>query len=512
MLYLLIILFVAAIIFGVMMSFRTQRTKKHKYRLETIVRLKPTVEIAFDEISSYFNYGHYITETERLMLAEKYDALDREVESVLGSKELEESAEKEAFQRFHTAMTDTRAHKKANNQHVIENELSRCSQYFDTVLAYPLDTQQREAVVSLEDNVLVISSAGSGKTMTTVGKVRYLIDVQHVLAEKILLITFTRKAAESLSERLGEKKLKCRTFHKLALDIIGEATGEKPTITPQDFSVQVYHRLSEENPAFKAAIADYIIRSRYTMRDQFEYSSMEDYMLDRQKHGIQAFFKDMDGRPVFCKSDEESQICDFLGSRGIKFRYEEKYEVNTVDADYRQYCPDFSIYIDGPDGTQKRIYLEHFAVNEAGRCPSFFSPEDEIKYQQGISWKRDLHHQNGTILLETSSAGFHRGDVFQVLTKQLLNLGTVFSKATQQNVARELVRQEENILAMLTAFNFLLKSRDTSMENIRQQAGQGPDAVTVNDIVAPFVEAYHRMEEENNEIDFTDAIIRATEL
>ena len=50
------------------------------------------------------------------------------------------------------------------------------------------------------------------------------------------------------------------------------------------------------------------------MKDQFEYSSMEAYMLDRQKHGVQAFFKDMDGRPVFCKSDEESQICDFLGA------------------------------------------------------------------------------------------------------------------------------------------------------------------------------------------------------
>ena len=352
----------------------------------------------------------------------------------------------------------------------------------------------------------------SGKTMTTVGKVRYLIDVQHVPAEKILLITFTRKAAESLSERLGEKKLKCRTFHKLALDIIGEATGEKPTITQPDFSVQVYHRLLEENPAFKAAITDYIIRSRYTMRDQFEYSSMEDYMMDRQKHGIQAFFKDMDGRPVFCKSDEESQICDFLGSRGIKFRYEEKYEVSTVDAEYRQYCPDFSIYIDGPDGQVKRIYLEHFAVNEAGRCPSFFSSEDEVKYQQGITWKRDLHHQNGTILLETSSAGFHRGDVFQVLSKQLLDLGAVFSKATQENVARELQRQEENILGMLTAFNFLLKSRSRSMDDIRREAGRGPDAVTLNDIVAPFVEAYRRMEEENNEIDFTDAIIRATDL
>ncbi len=513
MLYALIILLIVAIILWVMIPVRSkQKAKKHKERLQTISRIKPDVDSAFADISKYYTFSHYITETERLMLAEKFDTLDREVQSLLDSKELEESAEKENFQRFHMAMTNTRAHKKANNEHFISNELARCSQYFDTVLAYPLDAQQREAVVSLEDNVLVISSAGSGKTMTTVGKVRYLIDVQHVPAEKILLITFTRKAAESLSERLGEKKLKCRTFHKLALDIIGEATGEKTTITPQDFSVQVYHRLSEENPAFKAAIADYIIRSRYTMRDQFEYSSMEDYMMDRQKHGIQAFFKDMDGRPVFCKSDEESKICDFLGSRGIKFRYEEKYEVNTVDAGYRQYCPDFSIYIDGLDGQVKRVYLEHFAVNEVGRCPSFFSPEDEIKYQQGMSWKRNLHQLNGTILLETSSAGFHRGDVFEVLAKQLLDLGAVFNKATQKNVAHELVRQEENILGMLTAFNFLLKSRSRSMDDIRREVGRGPDAVTLNDIVAPFVEAYSRMEEDNNEIDFTDAIIRATEL
>ena len=513
MLYALIILLTVAVILWVMICIRSrQKAKRHQERLETIARIQPDLKLAFTDISKYYSFSHYITETERLMLAEKYDALDREVKSLLNTKELEESAEKESFQRFHTAMTDTRTHKKANNEHFIDSERSRCRQYFDTVLAYPLDAQQREAVVSLEDNVLVISSAGSGKTMTTVGKVRYLIDVQHVPAEKILLITFTRKAAESLSERLGEKKLKCRTFHKLALDIIGEATGEKPTITPQDFSVQVYHRLSEENPAFKAAIADYIIRSRYTMRDQFEYSSMKDYMMDRQKLGIQAFFKDMDGRPVFCKSDEESQICDFLGSRGIKFRYEEKYEVNTVDAEYRQYCPDFSIYIDQPDGSLKRIYLEHFAVNENDRCPSFFSTEDEINYKQGIIWKRNLHQQHGTILLETSSAGFHRGDVFQVLTKQLLDQGAVFSKATQQNVARELQRQEENILGMLTAFNFLLKSRSRSMDDIRREVGTGPDAITINDIVAPFVEAYARMEEENNEIDFTDAIIRATEL
>ena len=490
-----------------------KKNERKKIDRQNLIRsLGPDVEAAFKEIGSYYNYGHYITESERIALKKKYDDLDLMVGMLLRKKEIINSEHYELFSRFHTAMTDTVNHKRVNNEHFIENQLSCCSHYFDTVLAHPLDAQQREAIVSLEDNVLVISSAGSGKTMTTVGKVRYLIDVQHVPADKILLITFTRKAAESLSERLGEKKLKCRTFHKLALDIIGEATGEKPTITPPDFSVQVYHKLSQENPAFRAAIADYIIRSRYTMRDQFEYDSRQDYMQDRQRYGIQAFFKDMDGKPVFCKSDEESKICDFLGSRGIKFRYEEKYEVNTVDAEYRQYCPDFSIYIDGPNGTMKRVYLEHFAINEYGHCPSFFSSEEESNYKQGIIWKRQLHQQNNTTLLETYSAGFQRGDVFKLLSAQLSALGAIFNKATHQSVSRELLRQEENILAMLTSFNFLLKSRDRTMEDIRTQVGRGPDAITINDIISPFVEAYQQIELDNNEVDFTDAIIRATDL
>jgi len=508
----IILLIVAISLSVVFVSRRKWRDRTHQERVETIARLAPDVDAALIDICSFYSYSHYITESERVTLDEKYSDLDLAVSAVINSKELEEHPQKDCFKRFKKAMADTKGHKKANNNHFIENQLKGCAQYFDTVLAYPLDQQQREAVVSLEDNVLVISSAGSGKTMTTVGKVRYLIDVQHVPAEKILLITFTKKAAESLSMRLGEKKLKCRTFHKLALDIIGEATGEKPTITPPDFSVQVYHKLSQDNPTFRAAIADYIIRSRYTMRDQFEYASMRDYMQDRQKYGIQAFFKDMDGRPVFCKSDEESKICDFLGSRGIKFRYEEKYEFNTVDAEYRQYCPDFSIYIDGADGQVKRVYLEHFAVNEAGHCPGWFTYNEEYKYLDGIEWKRKCHKDRGTILLETSSAGFQRGDVFQKLSRQLLDLGLVFSKATHESVSRELVRQEENILAMLTSFNFLLKSRNRTMEDVTRQVGGGPDAITVNDIITPFVEAYRQMEEENNEVDFTDAIIRATEL
>ena len=213
MLYVLIILVILVIILWVLIPLRSKYLKKRRQeRVKTISRLIPNIEVAFSEIRYYFNYSHYITESEREALEKKYSGLVKEVKDIIHSKELEESPQTESILRFYKAMTDTVAHKKVNNEHFVQNELSRCADYFDTVLAYPLDAQQRDAVVSLEDNVLVISSAGSGKTMTTVGKVRYLIDIQHVPAEKILLITFTRKAADSLSERLGEKNLKCRTF------------------------------------------------------------------------------------------------------------------------------------------------------------------------------------------------------------------------------------------------------------------------------------------------------------
>ena len=487
------------------------RAKRREKRLASINALFPEVETAFNDIADHFNFGHYLTESEKNGIESKYVDLSKEVHRLIGSKELKDSEHEEIFNRFNDALSDSKNHKEENNQRFKEKQLSLCKEYFDNVLAYPLDEQQRDAIVTLEDNVLVISSAGSGKTMTTVGKVRYLIDVQKVDPEKILLITFTRKAAESLSERLGEKDLKCRTFHKLALEIIGEATGKKPTITDPDFSVQVYHKLMED-PSYKQDIVDYLNRSRYKGKSQFEYSSMEEYMLDRQKHGIQSNYNDMDGKPIFCKSDEESQICDFLGSRGVKFRYEEKYEKDIYDSNHRQYIPDFSIYITDANGNTKRIYLEHFGIDKDGRCPSWYTVEDKQKYLEGIRWKRELHIKNGTTLLETTSADFFSNEIYSKLTRLLKFQGIEFTQATSRNVSHELQKQEENILNLLTSFNFLLKSRNRTIEEISRKVINPSERFIIDTIIAPFVHAYKQMEQELDEIDFTDAINQATDL
>lgn len=500
---------VGVVIIGVICVFAFLSRKRKRERQAILLEVENVIEDAFKEVGSFFKFSHYITESERLYLEGKYGELHRKLHKVLGSKELEQSEKKDCILRFARAMSDTVGFKKENNKHFVEGQLESCKEYFDNVLSHPLDSQQRGAIVNLEDNVLVISSAGSGKTMTTVGKVKYLIDVQKVPAEKILLITFTRKAAESLSLRLGVPGLKCRTFHKLALEIISESTGKKPTIVPADFSLQVYEKLFKERPSFRMAVADYIIRSRYKMKDQFEYDSRKDYMQARKEYGVNALYSDMDGHPVFCKSDEESRLCDFFGSRGIKFRYEEKYEYDVADEKHRQYRPDFSIYIDGPGGRVKRVYLEHFAVNEEGHCPPWFAEGEEEKYIAGIAWKRNLHRSKGTVLLETFSAGFHRGDVFQKLEKDLKRLGAKFNDSCSGEISHSLIKQEESILDMLTAFNFLLKSGNHTLDEIERQAF-GNERMTINELVVPFVQSYLQMERDEEEIDFTDAIIEAT--
>ena len=506
----LIAALIGAAVVGLAIILVSLRKKRERERQALLLEIEKDIDEAFAEISSYFKYSHYITDSERKRLVDKYSGLYSKVIRILGSRELAKSEKKDCIERFSKAMSDTEGFKKENNKHFIEGQLEACKEYFDTVLSNPLDAQQREAVVSLEDNVLVISSAGSGKTMTTVAKVRYLIDIQKVDPERILLITFTRKAAESLAERLGEKNVKCRTFHKLALEIISYATGEKPTIVPPDFAKQVYHKLFNERAEFRGAIADYIIRSRYNMKDQFEYSSRQEYIEARKKQSVQSLFCDMDGHPVFCKSDEESKICDFLGSRGIKFRYEEPYERRVSDEKHRQYRPDFSIYSEDSYGKPKRIYLEHFAVNESGHCPKWFGPGEEEKYLDGILWKRSLHKQKGTFLIETTSAGFHRGDVFEQLTKDLIRNGIAINRPeTSEKLSRDLVKQEETILDMLTSFNFLLKSSSKNIDDIFNSA-RGEERITLKELIIPFIRTYYQMELDENEIDFTDAIIEAT--
>ena len=72
--------------------------------------------------------------------------------------------------------------------------------------ASELNPQQAAAATHADGPLLIIAGAGTGKTRTLVYRVAHLIE-RGVAAERILLLTFTRRAAQEMlsrAERLAQ--------------------------------------------------------------------------------------------------------------------------------------------------------------------------------------------------------------------------------------------------------------------------------------------------------------------
>ncbi len=64
-----------------------------------------------------------------------------------------------------------------------------------------LNQAQYEAIAHKCGPCLVLAGPGSGKTLTIVKRIEYLIQKQNVKPEEILVITFTKYAAKEMKQR-----------------------------------------------------------------------------------------------------------------------------------------------------------------------------------------------------------------------------------------------------------------------------------------------------------------------
>ena len=95
-----------------------------------------------------------------------------------------------------------------------------------------LAPDQRAAATAPPGPILCVAPAGSGKTTTLVARIAWLIASGAAPAESIVAITFNRRAAEELSQRLtaalaplgfAAGVIRVRTFHALGLEILRDA-------------------------------------------------------------------------------------------------------------------------------------------------------------------------------------------------------------------------------------------------------------------------------------------------
>ncbi|HVW32875.1 MAG TPA: UvrD-helicase domain-containing protein, partial [Acidimicrobiia bacterium] len=88
-------------------------------------------------------------------------------------------------------------------------------------LLWDLNDRQREAVTTLTAPLAILAGAGSGKTRVLTRRIAWLSAREVIEARHVLAVTFTRKAAGELSDRLAglgvRRAVTTGTFHGLAL-------------------------------------------------------------------------------------------------------------------------------------------------------------------------------------------------------------------------------------------------------------------------------------------------------
>jgi DNA helicase II / ATP-dependent DNA helicase PcrA len=118
---------------------------------------------------------------------------------------------------------------KTTRELVSEDE--RDAYYFRSLegLGIKLNEPQLYAVRHYEGPALVLAGAGSGKTRVLASRAGYLISIHNIEPKQILLLTFTRKAAEEMKERISAlpglskrmvKEITSGTYHSIFLQIL----------------------------------------------------------------------------------------------------------------------------------------------------------------------------------------------------------------------------------------------------------------------------------------------------
>ena len=97
-----------------------------------------------------------------------------------------------------------------------------------------LSNEQSLPILDNPNISIVIAGAGSGKTLTIVGKIKYMLEHNLIKKEEILAITYTNKAVVSLKQKIKEateEEIDVFTFHKLSLNIINKYSIDYDIVT-----------------------------------------------------------------------------------------------------------------------------------------------------------------------------------------------------------------------------------------------------------------------------------------
>ncbi|WP_348638929.1 UvrD-helicase domain-containing protein [Thioclava sp. L04-15] len=407
------------------------------------------------------------------------------------------------------------AAREAAIERFVEAQLEGWRSFFDTVESKPLTPEQRLSVVVDEDATLILAGAGSGKTSVITAKAAYLIKAGIRKPDELLLLAFARDAAAEMSERIEARcglPVAARTFHALSFEIIGAVEGEKPALAPTATDDKAFLSLIKEIVRDivnrLADVAETVIGWFSGYFDEFpmpwDYARAHDWYSEVESRNLRTLKGDT------VKSFEELLIANWLYRNGIAYEYEPTYEHKLPGTGRRIYTPDFRL-------TESGVYIEHFGVRKSrgpdGTERLTTAPfVDRNSYLEGMDWKRAVHAEHGTTLIETYSWERQEGRLLEELVRKLEPLVTlnpipqieIYDQVTQIGVV-------DGFTSLIGTFLRHFKNGGYEIDTCTEKAATLKMGKRADAFLKIFGAVYREYQARLGErIDFEDMVIRAT--
>ena len=426
-----------------------------------------------------------------------------------------------------------------NNKFVAREKL-HYKAFFSSISGRSLDEQQKDAVVTDEDHNLVIAGAGSGKTLTISAKVKYLYSIKNVKCEDILLLSFTRKAAEEMTDRIKQMgiPMEASTFHKLGLGIITQAENERLDVNDNVSAIvkDYFRKEIVNNPELIKKLIMFFgfyleipadAEKFGTLGECYEFERGREFETIRHKMGKDEFVAQIRSEKGIenvtikgerVKSREETMIANYLFLNGVDYIYEPLYPFQSeTDKKRKPYRPDF--YLPKYD-----LYLEHFGINREGMAP-WLTEAEETRYIQGIKWKQELHSKKDTKLAMTYSYYVSEGILFSEIDKIMRKYGVEYKEPDYWEIFTTVYASLEDkyfleFLKLCETFIVLFKSngyKPEELQSLKMKSDRYATPFHVQrtqmflEIIEPLLKYYTKVLDDNRQVDFSDMINRATD-
>ena len=422
------------------------------------------------------------------------------------------SEDEKFFEKFYNKPQTFEMDTKQANELYINKELKDNSDLFDDLGGKSLDSQQRDAIVVDEDAVRVIAGAGSGKTFTIQGKVRYLTEKRDVDPSEILAISFSNASVNDLEERIDEP-IDIKTFHKVGKDILTQYNQysrpdtsalkriikrylTKKALKSADiskkliefFSFYINVPPSEEDIKYEGDLLDW--------QEGVDFSTLKRRFKNKQRETL---------NNEIVRSYEELYIANFLFIHGIKYTYEKIYSypnknferefnkfkeflfsfdeeipdelkndiakglLNLTDIceeyEIKNYFPDFYL-------NDYNIYIEHFGLNR--NCENhLIGGKSSEEYVKEMEWKRKVHKKYETPLIETFSYYQSENRLLTRLAEKLQAQGVEFNEIDYRQVyaillENKTIKEWEDFIVLLKTFIELFKGNNYDGDKFKE--------------------------------------------